>query len=225
VCQSGCTSLLSQPFNASTFSHSPDIHYNQMMVSSKQILRDIEPLVVEPRVGFVYSGWGGNTVVRGGAGLFTDLYPGFFLGDFTTNFPSVNRYVIPGLFPLAPQMPGNAAAVSVACNTAFTSNFHSGGTVDAYLDANPACGIPFLNDVVQKFKNPKFLQWNLEVQHNLSSSTALSLNYVGNYGYDIIVPLPDLNGFGFGSLPPTEPDTGVSSLFSSLTLDTRTTMA
>ena len=34
----------------------------------------------------------------------------------------------------------------------------------------------------------------------------VSANYVGNHGYDGLVFNPDLNGFGFGSLPATAPD-------------------
>jgi hypothetical protein len=210
VCQNACSSLSREPFNSPTFSHSPDVPYNQMMVSSRQILRSIEPAVVQPRLGFAYSGWGGNTVIRGGVGLFSDLFPGGFFTNFTTNFPSVNQFTVPGPFALSPDIPGNAAAGVGACNTAFTSNFHSGGTVNTYLNANPACGLPYLLDVVQKFKNAKYLEWNLELQHSLGSSTTVSLNYVGNYGYNIAIPLPDLNAFGFANLPASPPDTRIT---------------
>ena len=62
VCHSSCTSLTSQPFNAPTFSHSAAVPYDSMIVSSRQILRSVEPLVVQPRVGFAYSAADGNTM-------------------------------------------------------------------------------------------------------------------------------------------------------------------
>ena len=209
VCQNGCTSLTSQPFNSPGFSHSPDTPYNQMMVSSKQILRNIQLAVVQPRVGFAYAGWGGTTVIRGGAGLFTDLYPGEILDNFTRNFPSVNQFFVPGPFPLAPTEPDNAAASISGCNTAFNSNFHSGGTVTSYLNANPTCGLPNLNDVSENFKNPEYVEWNLEVEHALGSTTSLTLNYVGNYGFNLITLNPGLNAFGFGGLAAAAPDSRI----------------
>jgi len=211
TCQNGCTSKTTQPFNSPTFDHSATVPYDQMMYSSKQILRNIQLAVVEPRVGFAYSGWGGTTVIRGGAGLFTDLYPGTILDNFTTNFPTENRFTVPGMFPLAPTEPGNAAASIAACNSGFTSNFHSGGTVTSYQNANPNCGVPGLYDVNQNFKNPEYAEWNLELEHAFGSTTSLTMNYVGNYGYNLIVFNPSLNAFGFGGLPAAAPDSRVLS--------------
>ena len=168
-------------------------------------------------MGFAYSGWGGTTVIRGGAGLFTDLYPGGILDDFTRNFPSENQFSIPGMFPLAPTEPGNAAAIVAGCNSGFTSNFHSGGTVTSYAANNPTCmsnGVPIipnLYDVSQNFKNPEYAEWNLELEHAFGSTTSLTMNYVGNYGYNLIVFNPSLNAFGFGGLPAAAPDSRVLS--------------
>ena len=53
-------------------------------------LRSVENIVFEPRFGFAWTPWGQNTVLRGGVGLFTDLYPGTILDNYTTNFPQVN---------------------------------------------------------------------------------------------------------------------------------------
>jgi hypothetical protein len=209
TCQNGCTSLTSQPFNSSNFDHSASTPYDQMMVSSKQILRSIQDVVFEPRVGFAYNPWGGSTVIRGGGGLFTDLYPGTILDNFTTNFPEENRFAVPGSFPLSPAMAGNAAATILGCNSGFTSNFHSGGTVTSYLNANPGCGLPNLNDVAQNFKNPEYAEWNFEIEHAFRPSTSLTINYVGNYGYNLIIFNPNLNGFGFGGLPAAAADTRV----------------
>jgi hypothetical protein len=33
-------------------------------------------------------------------------------------------------------------------------------------------------------KNPTYLEWNLEIQHSIGNRAAISVNYVGNHGYD-----------------------------------------
>ena len=147
-------------------------------------------------------------------GLFSDLYPGFILDSFTTNFPEVNRFSIaPGGagFPIAPTEVGNAASVVTGCNAGFVSNFNSGGTVGSYLNNNPLCtgAVPNLNDVSQNTKNPTYVEWNLEMQHALGNSTTFSMNYVGNHGYDLFVNNPAVNGFGFGGLQTRPPDSRV----------------
>ena len=47
-------------------------------------------------------------------------------------------------------------------------------------------------------QNPKYVEWNLEVQHTFGAHTVSSANYVGNHGYDELILNPNLNGFGFG---------------------------
>ena len=103
------------------------------------------------------------------------------------------------------------------CNGAFTSNFNSGGSLTTYQTAAPQCinaqgaqAVPTLSDVTSKVLNPKYVEWNVEVQHTFGSHTVVSANYVGNRGYDELIFNNDLNGFGFGDLPATVPDPRVA---------------
>jgi hypothetical protein len=63
-----------------------------------------------------------------------------------------------------------------------------------------------------KTLNPKYTEWNFEVHHSFGSRTAVSANYVGNRGYDEFVFNSGLNGFGFGGLPATAPDSRVATV-------------
>jgi hypothetical protein len=109
-----------------------------------------------------------------------------------------------------------------ACNTAFQTAFNSGQNLAQYSAAAPACAqaLPPLYDVAAKTLNPKFLEWNLEVQHTVGKNTLVSVNYVGNHGYDILLVNPYLNGFctaavcgsGFTQLPQAAPDARVSAV-------------
>src|SRR5580700_8170652 len=86
ICQSSCASLPVTPFN--DLPHGATIPYDESFITgNKTIIPGIEKVVFEPRFGLAWSPIGQNTVVRGGVGLFTDLYPGGLLSLFDTNFP------------------------------------------------------------------------------------------------------------------------------------------
>jgi hypothetical protein len=213
ACQSDCVARGSQPFDQ--LSHDATIPYNQMLTTgTSQILPGVEKVVLEPRAGFAWSPRGDKTVIRGGIGLFSDLYPGQILDQFTTNFPQVTSYALTGLGTIdALANPNSAAAVIAQCNTAFQTNFNGGGTVADFQNAAPAgCGTPNLNDVVRNLQNPKYLEWNLMVQRRIGARTVVSVNYVGNHGYDELLENPYLNSFGFGGLPTNAPDARVQNV-------------
>lgn len=214
TCSSDCVARASAPF--SDLTHDPTVPYNQMITTgTNQILPAVERVVFEPRVGFAWSPHGDKTVIRGGIGLFSDLYPGTILNQFTTNFPEVTRFSLsnaPGTIDFASN-PASAAAVISQCNTAFQGAFNSGGTANDFLNAAPSgCATPDLNDVVGRLQNPKYLEWNLQVQHTVGQRTVVSLNYVGNHGYDELLENPYLNSFGFGGLPSSPVDTRVQNV-------------
>lgn len=191
-----------------------------------QILRGTEAVAIEPRVGFAWTPIGHNTVFRGGVGLFTDLYPGVILDTYTRNFPAVTSYTIVG-GPLSG--PGSGADLVSTCNADFQTNFSSGGTVADYLTSAPAgCAVPQLGDVTGKTLNPEYVEWNFEIQRSMGPGLAVSLNYVGNHGYNLILSNPYLNsfcdpiscagaapggvGFNASGLPPTAVDPRVSTV-------------
>jgi hypothetical protein len=229
ICQTSCASLPVTSFNDSA--HGETIPYDESFVTgNKTIIPGIEKVVFEPRLGLAWSPIGQNTVIRGGVGLFTDLYPGGLLSLFDTNFPQVNLFNVPTgsvAFDLAAPgstaFPGSGVNLVTECNGAFLSNYNSGGSLTTggssgggyagaaqpfggCLNAQGALSVPNLNDVSRNFQNPKYVEWNLEVQHTFGARTVVSANYVGNHGYDGIVLNPTLNGFGFGNLPATALD-------------------
>jgi outer membrane receptor protein involved in Fe transport len=209
VCQSNCVSIPTLPFQQ--LSHDVAIPFDQMVTAGQSnILRDVEKVVFQPRAGFAWSPLGEKTVFRGGIGLFSDLYPGTVLDNFTTNFPEVTSFSIPG-GSVDPAETGSGVNLVQSCNAAFQTAFHGGQTLSQYQAAAPACAaaLPPLYDVTAKTLNPKFVEWNFEVQHTLAKKTLVSVNYVGNHGYDILLVNPYLNAFctaavcgsGFTELP------------------------
>lgn len=212
-CQSDCVARAAEPFEQ--LNHDPAIPYNQMMVTNiSQILPGTDSIVFEPRVGFAWSPLGRNTVIRGGVGLFSDLYPGSILDYFTRNFPQVTSFTnYSGAGAMSPDDVGNAAALIASCNSIFQSNYNAGGTVADFENAAPSnCATPNLKDVVNPFKTPKYVKWNLEVQHSIGPNTIVSVDYVGNHGYDELLLNPYLNAWGVGGLPSAAPDTRVQNV-------------
>ena len=202
VCQSDCGSAPVTPFAQA--SHDEALPFNTITnPGSHSILPGIEKVVFQPRIGVAWTPWGDKTVIRAGMGQFSDLYPGTILDDFTTNFPQVTafNYVAPGNFAFTD--PGSTVQATIACNTTFQSVYHSGGNLADYLAPNSNCAVPNLNDV-GKLLNPKYTEWNVEVQRTIGSNTVVSVNYVGNRGYDELMLNPYPNTFnpsGFGGLP------------------------
>jgi len=218
VCQSDCFARLDNPF--SQISHNVDIPYNQTILANQHnAFPNIEKLALQPRLGFTYSPKGlSNTVFRGGVGLFSDLYQGILLDNMFENAPTTNTFVVfPGAFgtpnPLAPTAPGSVTSTAAADNASFLSGFASGGTLASISAANPAFQPPGYFSIANQIDNPKYLEWNFEIQQAFGAKMSLNLNYVGTHGYDALVQNPGLNAFlapgspAFGGLPVgTAPD-------------------
>ncbi len=166
VCQTNCFSHLTAPFNEVT--HDPTTPYNQLILANQhQAFPDIETLVWQPRFGFAWNPRGDQkTVLRGGVGLFSDLYPGTIVDTFARNTPSLNSFVL-SFLPYSPDE-GSSSAVSTvaATNAAFVANFDNGGTA---ATLPPGASRPTYNSVASTLKNPKYLEWNFEVQQALGS--------------------------------------------------------
>jgi hypothetical protein len=142
-------------------------------------------------------------------------------------------------------------AIVQACNAAFTTNYHNGGNLNTYEAAAPNCTstgspvgtavngvksaqlVPNLNDVTRNLTNPKYVEWNFEIQHTLGTRTVVSANYVGNRGYDELYSNNYLNSFGYVTLPAAAADprvghvvflnSGAISNYNGLTLSIRAT--
>jgi len=229
VCQTDCIARFVAPFTQ--LDHDPTVPFNQMFTGGlHSLFPDLERVVFEPRFGFAWNPLGqSNTVIRGGVGLFSDLYAGTLVDSFALNSPTSNRFVYrPGTpMPISPADTANPsgppAEVQIqACNAAFNTTFANSGNLAAYQAAAPGCAKPDYNSVLGPVKNPKYLEWNLELQHSIGQKTAVSINYVGNRGYDIFIfnpwvnasqgIVPAITGLPFSGLPSTQPDERVNNV-------------
>jgi hypothetical protein len=214
TCYQKCFSLLNTTF--ADVNHDDTVPYSQVINSGlSHTFKDLQPVVWEPRVGMTWSPnsayWKPNsTVFRGGVGLFSDLYPGTLADNSLHNSPSVNSFTLFGN-PLATGEANNAYAAQNQCNSIFNTVVNSPtGTLLDFQNASAAAGLPCetpnYSSVSNKIYNPMYIEWNLGVQHAITNSTLLDVNYVGNHGYNLFVTNPWVNAYGFGSLPGNAPD-------------------
>jgi hypothetical protein len=213
-CVENCFARLTSQFNP--FVSNVDVPYNRAIVTGlRHEAVNFEPVVYQPRIGFVWSpGKSHKTVLRGGIGIFSDLAPGQTVSSIFSNAPNIfTPNVTSGLVGLA-GLNGSAAATAGAANAAFQQSFASGGTLAQISSSMPA-GSPFVapnvSSLPDKVYNPKYAEWSFEVQRQLDSNSAISVSYVGTHGYNLILENNLLNAAanatpGFGLLPPTTPD-------------------
>lgn len=197
--------------------------YNQTIKTGiAQAFPGLESIVWEPRVGFAYQ-LSSNTVLRGGAGLFSDLYPGQLAEPFASNPPFTTSFnvAVPNV-NTAYGVGNDLNSIGKASYNALLSGYSSGQTY-AQISANlAALGVPFsapsLTAPPNNFQNPKYAQWNFAVQHGFGRKTSLTVNYVGNHGYDELLRDGTVNSYckaaycPFQGLPTAAPDPRFGSI-------------
>jgi outer membrane receptor protein involved in Fe transport len=208
-CAVGCfNELVNQPFGQ--LSHSASTPYNAAIQTGlKQAFPNVEPIVPEPRIGFAYN-ITGSTVLRGGFGIFSDLYQGLIADRLITNAPAVASFTTTsGLVAL--NNPNSVFAAVANSYNAFRTGFASGATL-AQLQTLVPLGFsaPNFNTVSNELYNPKYYEWNFEIQQSLTNKFLVSANYVGNKGWQELNQTLFANAYdakGFQALPTTAPDT------------------
>ncbi|HLG96434.1 MAG TPA: carboxypeptidase regulatory-like domain-containing protein [Bryobacteraceae bacterium] len=205
-CGVGCfNELATQPFGQLV--HDPTIPYNQAISTGlKEAFPSIEPIVAEPRVGFAYNPKS-NTVIRGGFGIFSDLYQGLIADRLITNAPAVASFSSTGLVAL--NNPNSIFAAAANSNAIFQNGFNSGATYAQMLALLPnQFSAPNMNTVANKMYNPKYYEWNFEVQQGFGRNYVFSANYVGNKGYQEAnqTLFGNAYGAGFQGVSATVPD-------------------
>jgi hypothetical protein len=184
--------------------HNAAIPYNQVIQTNvKNAFPAIDAIVPQPRFGFAYS-LDEKTVIRGGIGLFSDLYQPLIASRFEQNSPSNPSYTAS-----SGTVGASAPAAVAASAAAFLSGFSSGATLASLQKSVPGFAPPNYNTISPNINNPLYYEWNFEIQRALSKAATLSLNYVGNHGTDEMLQNLYQNGYaanGFGGLPTTAPD-------------------
>lgn len=157
----------------------------------------IETINFQPRFGINFA-VNDKTEVRAGVGIFSDLYPAFFVDGAIQNFPNVNTVQ---LFGGTAATAGSGAVTlnAAAANAALQSGFTSGQNLTQINNTLTAAGVPFTPPSINayfpgKFQVPEYAEYSLQLQRKLGTHDAITLTYAGNKGYHGVLLNPYLNG-------------------------------
>ena len=155
----------------------------------------VEKAIVQPRAGFNWDTKGdGKTVLRGGVGLFADLFPGVILSNEYGTYPSVFApSVSSGVVGTGP---GSAAAGAAASFAAINAGFAQGAGANQLANSLPAgvaFSAPSYYTTANTFKSPRYLEWSMQLQHQIGPADAVIVSYAGNHGYDLLIPNANVN--------------------------------
>jgi hypothetical protein len=168
-----------------------------------------QPYEIEPRLGFTWSPVN-RTVIRGGFGMFTDIFPGTIADTMLDNPPLTLEFQILGsafggpYMPLQPTATGSYQQLAAGANTTFVSQFSSGGSFASMSAANPNFSAPSFTTVEGKLHYPTYYEYNLQIQEQFSRSESLQVGYVGNHGLHEPNQNVGVNAYG-GPLSDTSP--------------------
>jgi len=228
VCQKNC---FSRP--AGTFlqmDHNVNTPYNaSIQTGLHSAFPGLQSVAWGPRVGFAWNPKS-DLVVRGGFGVFSDLYQGLIADRFITNLPNDPSFTIgngtASNVPISPDVANNVFSLAAASSATFKGAYSSGATLASLQAVDPSFTPPGLNTIVNNITNPHYYEWNLQVEKSFGLKTVLDINYVGNHGEDSFVRNLGLNtycnpvtasticpaGTSFGPLPSSAPDPRFSTV-------------
>ena len=204
VCQTDCFARFSTGFL--NLPHDINTPYDQVIRTGlHQALGRYTSVSWQPRVGLTWSPFSGatGTVLRGGFGLFTDMFPATIADYLLNNAPRNNQFVA-GIAPLAPNVSGNQAFLATNANHSFLQGFYAGETLTQIQQQDAFFVPPSFYNASPRIIAPQYEEWNLQVEQAFGTKTSLAANYVGNHGVHEATQNPGLNAYDltpFGDLP------------------------
>jgi hypothetical protein len=219
-CTEKCFVLTNVPFNSPSYQGGASVPYNTTITTNSNLFYNAEAVIPQPRLGVAWKPFGTDkTVVRGGVGLFSTNYTDGLATTFGDQIP--NNFTPSGLTTgnvgLATDSTSSAFTAQQSAN-AFFNGFKAGDTLAQIQAAvKPATfSTPSITSGPSTFLAPHDIEWNFEIEQTINARNLMSINYVGNHGYDLQETVNAnaytsaagvaMYGGGYGGLPTVAPD-------------------
>lgn len=223
TCDANCFSRLSTTFTGAPQPNAATTPYNQMILSNlHNAYPNTQTAVVEPRLGIAWRPFHSDkTVIRTGAGVFADEFPGTLAEYAAFNTPGYNAFTISNpTGTIAPGVAGSLFTTAAQANQALLSQFRSGGSLTSISQSVPGFVVPTVYNFPNNLPNPTYYKWNFEIQQALAGKMLLSVNYSGMHGSHLLVQDGGLNAYcppsvctsGFVGLPSAPPNAALGTV-------------
>jgi hypothetical protein len=199
VCQKNCFGRFASSYNNVTADETTP--YNSVIVSGlNQAFHGLQTIAVDPRLGFTFTPANHpNMVVRGGFGLFTDIFPSEVADNLLSNPPFSVTFTVPGL--VSPSVPGSATSGLISSNQIFQTAYPAGGSFNSISAVDSGFSAPSIFNVDPNIKYPSYVEYSLQLQQQVGQHTSFQIGYVGNHGYHEPWVNNGVNVYGFGGAP------------------------
>lgn len=206
VCGTNCFGRFGDSYNTVTAGLSTP--YSQAIVSGlHSAFNQFQTVSVDPRVGFTFSPPGhDHTVLRGGFGMFNDIFPAVIADDLLTNAPLNPQFNTLGAL-IDPSQPGSYEDVLTSTDAGFRAGFAGGGSYKTISATNPSFTVPNMYNVDRNLKYPAYEEYSLQWQQQIGNHDSFQIGYVGNHGYHEPV---ENNGVNAARTSPLYPGTTVN---------------
>jgi hypothetical protein len=192
VCQFNCFTNTAGPITSLpsfTASNPGSVPYaSDLSIGRHQAFDGTDAINVAPSIGFSWSPFKDNkTVISGGFGVFYDNPAAGMVDNLLANPPvAVAIRVRPSAgVPVFDPGPAGGAAIWQASANAFNVNKTYTQLSQQLAALGSVFTQPALTGIVGPVHSPRVYQWNFQVQRQLTGSTALIVNYVGNHSENI----------------------------------------
>jgi len=172
--------------------HDPNQPLNSVITDGQSFVFQATPKIIwQPRVAFAYR-FTPNTVLRGGFGVFSDIFPASLADSMATNPPYDNFFGEGNLYGLdhgslvAPNVPGSAILAADADNQALLAGFAAGtpscSATNAPSNCIPAAGI----NAIEKYTHfPYDLEYSFGFERQFKANWGLDAKYQATQGRQI----------------------------------------
>ena len=201
-CENRCFARLIAPFEE--ISHDPSQPYNKvLMTDQRHASPNLDRIDWSPRFGFAWQPFGVThlNVLRGGIGILYDPFQEALSQNFWLNPPKYNSFNASADNLSPGESPSNLFNDAFDSNAAFVNGYAVGQRLAQMQAAIPNFVPPSLTSAERKMHRPQYQRWSLQWEQGMGIRTSVSVGYFGHHGIHELMGDPNVNAYGFGSLP------------------------